>query len=91
MNQSASENKLTFEQALRRLGEITDKLEHSTLSLEDMVRLYDEANELIGMCTAELAAASEKVEIIRQERSGAGTSSPGTTDPSCVCLKIGCA
>lgn len=70
MNQSTPETKLTFEQALKRLEEIIRALEGSSFSLENMVQLYDEANELIGMCTAELNAASKKVEVIRQERSG---------------------
>ena len=71
MNQSTPENKPTFEQALKRLEEIIRALEGSSFSLENMVQLYDEANELIGMCTAELTAASKKVEVIRQERNGA--------------------
>lgn len=73
MNQSTSatpENKPTFEQALKRLEEIIRALEGSSFSLENMVQLYDEANELISMCTAELTAASKKVEVIRQERNG---------------------
>ena len=82
MNQSAPatpENKPTFEQALKRLEEIIRALEGSSFSLENMVQLYDEANELIGMCTAELTAASKKVEVIRQERSA---STPDPTDLS---------
>ena len=85
MNQSAPatpETKPTFEQALKRLEEIIRALEGSSFSLEDMVKLYDEANELIGMCTAELTAASKKVEVIRQERGAAGTSAPDPVDPS---------
>lgn len=82
MNQSTPatpENKPTFEQALKRLEEIIRALEGSSFSLENMVQLYDEANELIGMCTEELAAASKKVEVIRQER---GAAAADTTDPS---------
>ena len=75
MNQPTSENTPTFEQALKRLEEIIRALEGSTFSLENMLQLYDEANALIDMCTGKLAAASEKVEVIRQGRSGA-------TDPS---------
>lgn len=79
MNQStpatpdtAKENKPTFEQALKRLEEIIHALEGSSFSLENMVQLYDEANELIGMCTVELQNASKKVEVIRQERAAGG-------------------
>lgn len=82
MNQSTPatpENKPTFEQALKRLEEIIRALEGSSFSLENMVQLYDEANELIGMCTAELTAASKKVEVIRQERSG---SADAPSDPA---------
>ena len=82
MNQSASEKKPTFEQALKRLEEIIRTLEGSSSSLENMIQLYDEANALIGMCTAELTAASKKVEVIRQERDAAGAQTPDTTDPS---------
>lgn len=79
MNQSTPETKLTFEQALKRLEEIIRALEGSSFSLENMVQLYDEANELIGMCTAELTAASKKVEVIRQERNG---SADAPSDPA---------
>lgn len=82
MNQSTPatpKNKPTFEQALKRLEEIIRALEGSSFSLENMVQLYDEANELIGMCTAELTAASKKVEVIRQERSG---SADAPSDPA---------
>lgn len=82
MNQSAPENKPTFEQALKRLEEIIRALEGSSFSLENMVQLYDEANELIGMCTEELAAASKKVEVIRQERGTASASAADPIDPS---------
>ena len=85
MNQSTpamQENKPTFEQALKRLEEIIRALEGSSFSLENMVQLYDEANELIGMCTEELMVASKKVEVIRQEREASSIPSPDPTDPS---------
>ena len=69
---TTKEPKLTFEKALQRLEEIIRALEGSSFSLENMVQLYDEANELIGMCTVELQNASKKVEVIRQERSATG-------------------
>ena len=82
MNQATPENKPTFEQALKRLEEIIRALEGSSFSLENMVQLYDEANELIAMCTEELAAASKKVEVIRQERSGMSAAPSDTADLS---------
>lgn len=80
--QEAQENKPTFEQALKRLEEIIRALEGSSFSLENMVQLYDEANDLIGMCTEELMAASKKVEVIRQERGAAAASTLDPIDPS---------
>lgn len=78
----AKENKPTFEQALKRLEEIIRALEGSSFSLENMVQLYDEANELIAMCTQELLAASKKVEVIRQERGAAESAPLDPEDPS---------
>ena len=76
---TAKENKPSFEQALKRLEEIIHALEGSAFSLENMVQLYDEANELIAMCTKELMTASQKVEVIRQERSA---SPQGQNEPT---------
>lgn len=86
MNQStpetAKENKPTFEQALKRLEEIIQSLEGTSSTLDEMVKLYDEANDLIGMCTDQLMAASKKVEVLRQERDAMDTLPLDPVDPS---------
>ena len=37
----------TFEEKLTRLNEIVEKVENTTLSLEDAMKLYEEGNALI--------------------------------------------
>lgn len=61
------EPKLTFEQALTRLEEITRTLESPSFSLEEMLKLYDEASKLIARCTSQLNDANEKITVLRGE------------------------
>ena len=59
------EKKPTVEQALKRLEEITHTLESPSFSLEEMLKLYDEASGLISLCTSQLNQANEKITVLR--------------------------
>jgi exodeoxyribonuclease VII small subunit len=52
----------SFEQAIRRLSEIVDKLEQGDLSLEDSLRLFEEGVKLSRISQERLDRAQKRVE-----------------------------
>jgi exodeoxyribonuclease VII small subunit len=59
--------KKTFEEALARLEEITHELEAGDLSLEKSLKKFDEGIKLAEFCSAQLAEAKSKVEILLEK------------------------
>ncbi len=53
--------KMTYEKAVARLEEIVDKLENGNLSLEEMMKLYEEGTSLAVKCSKSLDAAQLKI------------------------------
>ncbi len=45
---------LKFEQAMKRLNEISNAMNDDELPLEDALKLYSEASELIALCKDEM-------------------------------------
>ncbi len=56
-----AEKKLTFEQAMERLEEITALLERGDAPLEDALALFEEGTGLMKKCSAMLDKAEQKV------------------------------
>ena len=56
-----AEKKVTFEQAMARLGEIVKQLEQGDASLEDALTLFEEGTRLMKKCTTQLDKAEQKV------------------------------
>jgi exodeoxyribonuclease VII small subunit len=52
----------TFEDSVRRLGQIVESLEHGELPLEQSLRLFEEGVRLARTSQAELDAAERRVE-----------------------------
>lgn len=52
---------MTYEQAVKKLEKAVVRLEKGDLSLEDTVKLYNEATKLSGYCTAMLENAKTKI------------------------------
>ncbi len=63
----AKENKITFEDSLKRLQEITEKLESDDLQLDDAIKLYEEGMKLSGSCYKTLSEAELKITKIKEE------------------------
>jgi exodeoxyribonuclease VII small subunit len=61
---------LSFEAAFARLEEILESLNAGTVSLDDSLKLYEEADKLIGSCTKRLNEAERKIEVLVKNRSG---------------------
>lgn len=53
--------KMTYEKAVSRLEEIVDKLENGNLSLEEMMKLYEEGTALAVRCSKSLDEAQLKI------------------------------
>ncbi|AHF97511.1 MAG: exodeoxyribonuclease VII small subunit [Desulfurella sp.] len=58
---------LSFEQALKRLEEIAQKLEQENLNLEDALKYFEEGMELSKFCSLTLQKAENKVKVIMKD------------------------
>ena len=56
--------KMTFEQAMARLDEISMSLSQGRGALDDAVELYAEAAKLIALCNKKLTTAQTKLEKV---------------------------
>lgn len=59
-----------FEQAFARLEEILAKMNSGELSLDESLKLYEEADRLIIICGKRLAAAENRVDKLIKTREG---------------------
>lgn len=55
---------MTFEQSMKRLEEIIAKMEKNELSLEETMKLYEEACEISDKCKNELESAQIKIKTL---------------------------
>ncbi|MCC6007535.1 MAG: exodeoxyribonuclease VII small subunit [Rhodobacteraceae bacterium] len=67
---------MTFEEALRALEQVVDRLDKAEVPLEESIDLYEQGARLKAHCEAKLARAQERVEQITRGEGGAamGTS-----------------
>lgn len=56
--------KMTFEQAMARLDEISMSLSQGSVALDDAVELYAEAAKLIALCNKKLTTAQTQLEKV---------------------------
>jgi exodeoxyribonuclease VII small subunit len=56
-----------FEDCLKRLEEIVDRLEKGDLALEESLALFEEGMKLSNSCRGELEQAEGKVEILLKQ------------------------
>lgn len=61
---------MNFEDAYKRLEEILEKMNSGKASLDDSLKLYEEADTLIGSCNKRLTEAEKKIETLLKQRSG---------------------
>jgi exodeoxyribonuclease VII small subunit len=59
-----------FEQAMKRLEEIVEKMEAGDLPLEELIDRYEEGMKLVKICQDRLAAAEQRIEIITRNSAG---------------------
>ena len=61
---------IDFEKAFARLEEILEKMNAGSLSLEESLHLYEEADKLIQICNKKLIQAEAKIEMLVKNREG---------------------
>lgn len=62
----SKKERLGFEEALKRLEAVVDKLNDQDISLEESVTLYEEGIKLSKICSETLESAALKIEQIDQ-------------------------
>lgn len=61
---------LSFEEAYARLEQILESMNSGKLSLEQSLKMYEEADKLISSCNQKLHEAEQKIEILVKNRNG---------------------
>jgi len=72
----------SFEESLRKLEAIVDKLEKGDLALEESLKLFEEGVALSAVCKQELDAAEGKVQTLVRQRDGSMKPEPFLTEKS---------
>lgn len=62
----AKKNQNTFEEKLERLDTIVQLLDSGELSIEEMMKIYEEGMNLAQECRSYLEKAEQKIEIIEK-------------------------
>lgn len=67
-NKSDTQQELSFEEGFTRLEEILEKMNSNTISLDESLKLFEEADRLINSCSNKLNEAERKIEILVKNR-----------------------
>lgn len=54
-------NEMTYEAAIKRLGEIVDALDKNEVSLDESMKLFEEGTKLTAFCSLKLKEAEQKI------------------------------
>lgn len=65
-----SKEKMTFEEAFSRLEAILESMNKEKISLDDSLKLFEEASALINLCSTRLSDAEAKIETLLKNRNG---------------------
>lgn len=58
--------KMTFENAMEKLGEVVSRLESGNESLDGSLKLFEEGTALASFCYAKLQSAEQKIRSISE-------------------------
>ncbi|MBE6544176.1 MAG: exodeoxyribonuclease VII small subunit [Ruminococcaceae bacterium] len=59
---------ISFEEAMERIGVISDKLGEGTLTLDESVELYTEGMRLVAYCKEKLDDAEMKISVVDDKK-----------------------
>ena len=60
----------TFEDALKRLEQVLESLEHGNLNLEESVKAFEEGVNLVRFCHGKLDEVERRVELLLKDEAG---------------------
>lgn len=78
--ETKSDEKFSFEDAYARLEGILSELNSGETPLEESLKLYEEANKLVSICSSKLNQAEQKIEMLIKSREGNIETSPFTPE-----------
>ena len=61
---------MEFEAAIKRIDEISQKLEDSSLTLDESLALYEEGVSLVRVCRKKLEEAEQKISCLYPNENG---------------------
>ena len=67
---TTEESGLRFEEALKKLEEIVQKLERGELTLEESLTCYEEGIRLSRLCHTKLEEAERRIEVLVKDAKG---------------------
>jgi exodeoxyribonuclease VII small subunit len=70
----------SFEEALKRLEEIVQRMEGGDLALEESLALFEEGVRLTRVCSQRLEEAEKKIEILTRDEKGGVKAEPADPD-----------
>lgn len=74
-----AEKTVDFEKSLERLETIVEEMEGGELSLEQMIKHFEEGSKLVTLCTGKLNEVEQKIEKL-VKKGGELTSEPFETE-----------
>ena len=66
----AGADKAPFEEALKRLEGVVERLEEGDIPLEEALKLFEEGVQLSRACTQKLDEAEKKIEVLTRDGEG---------------------
>lgn len=63
-------NEMNFEAAFKRLEAILERMNSGNVSLDESLKMYEEADGLIRQCQGKLSSAEKKVMTLIKNRQG---------------------
>ena len=71
----------TYEKAFKRLEDILQLMNESRLSLDDSMKLFEEATSLVSFCEKKLEESEKKIELLIKTKTGELQLDPTTKAP----------
>lgn len=69
-NPQEEKQEISFEDAFIRLEHILERMNSGSVSLDESLKLYEEADKLITTCSKRLNDAERKIEMLIKNRNG---------------------
>lgn len=68
-----TEKNIDFETSLERLESLVEEMESGELSLEEMIKHFEEGSKLVTLCSKKLTEVEQKIEKLVKKGDGLGT------------------